>query len=101
MKKPSQQQFVVCLCCAGHFLSKKEQKAVQGRITDQKTRIKQLVRKYNCIRTQGSSSRPADITDEQISAGDFPWAFRDIPEGAAGEMGRALASSAQLLLVST
>lgn len=57
---------------------------MQGRIAEHKSKIKQLVVKYNCIRAQGSSSRPADITEEGICEGDFPWAFRSIPEDAAG-----------------
>jgi hypothetical protein len=52
---------------------------------DHKARIKQLVDKYNCIRAQGSNNRPDDITAEQVVAGDFPWAFRGIPEDATGE----------------
>jgi hypothetical protein len=48
--------------------------------------MKLLVEKYNFIRAQGSNSRPADITAEQVLAGDFPWAFRGIPEDAAGEL---------------
>jgi hypothetical protein len=77
-----------CLChllmsCAGRGLSAKERKNVFGRISDHRERIKQLVQKYNCIRSQGVIARTA-ASEESVAAGDFPWAFRHLQADTTG-----------------
>ena len=70
-----------------------------GRITDHKGRIKQLLQKYGCIRSQGISSRMGDgydnLTVESIMGGDFPWTFRDVVDATGGSRACTVPSSGQ------
>jgi hypothetical protein len=73
-----------CVAAAGGLASK-EANAVRERVTGLKRTLRSTITKYNTLRSHGSVDRPADVTEEQVVSGEFPWIFRGLDDGSPGE----------------
>jgi hypothetical protein len=70
-------------------LTSKEAKAVRERITGLKRNLGSTIAKYNTLRSHASVDRPADVSEEQVVSGEFPWIFRGLDDGSPGEWRQA------------